>query len=112
MSTFSIIPIAESHLEEVASLESLCFSEPWSANALRLLLQNDGCGFVAVDASRRVLGYGGMLIAPDEAQITNIAVHPESRRLGVGRALLGAMIGEAKLRSLVQLSLDSQMMNP
>ena len=106
MSAFSILPIAESHLEAVAALESLCFAEPWSANALRLLLQAEGCGFVAVDREQRVLGYGGMLIAPDEAQITNIAVLPESRRLGIGRAMLHAMIGEAAARSLVQLSLE------
>jgi ribosomal-protein-alanine N-acetyltransferase len=45
-----------------------------------------------------VVGYGGFWCAGGEAHISNIAVHPEFRRQGIGSLLLTAMIeGAAKL---------------
>ena len=109
--TYCILPLAEEHLEEVAHLESLCFSEPWSVASLRFLLSEAACGVVALSPAGRVLGYGGMVIAPDEGQITNVAVHPDSRRMGVGRAVTEALAAEAHRRSLPSVSLEVRASN-
>ena len=60
-----------------AELEKLCFAEPWSAKSLELLT-NDGIGVGMVCRKDGIVcAYGGMLVAVDEGQITNIATHPD-----------------------------------
>lgn len=99
------------HLVAVAALETACFSEPWSENALALLLGEAAVGFVALDGEENPVGYGGMMLAPDEGQITNVAVHPKHRRKGIGAAIVVAMIEECERRGLGELSLEVRVSN-
>ncbi len=104
--SFTVRMIQKDDLPSVARLETLCFAEPWSEHALELLLSDGALGVVAVSDGGEVLAYGGMLLAPDEGQITNIATHPDFRRLGAGRQILRALIREANNRSLSTLALE------
>lgn len=105
-----ILPINASHLDTVAEIESLCFPEPWSARALELLLGDAATGAVILREGR-VIAYGGMLLAPDEGQITNVAVHPDFRRCGCARAILHALCAEAEQRQLEQIVLEVRASN-
>ncbi len=105
-----IVPLSRPHLAGVAELERLCFSSPWSEQALELYL-TDGVAFVAVDAGGQVLGYGGMLPSGDEGEILNLAVHPDARRQGLGGALLDALLAEAKRRGLSLIALEVRVSN-
>ena len=98
------------HLPGVAELEALCFSDPWSENALKLLTGPDAFGMVAIE-NGQILGYGSMLIAPDEGQILNLAVHPDHRRAGLGRMILNRLLAEAISRKLGQVSLEVRVSN-
>lgn len=104
------IRMTETHLASVAEIERLCFSEPWSEDALRLLLTDAAVGFVC-EENGCALAYAGMLLTPFEGQVTNVAVHPQSRRRGLGRALTEAMIAEAEKRGLEQISLEVRVSN-
>ena len=108
---FQIELLRAEHLEAVAELERLCFSEPWSENALAFLLGDAALGLVALDENGRAIAYVGMLIAPDEGQITNVAVHPSARRQGIGRALIDQLILDAAARGLEQISLEVRASN-
>ena len=93
-------------LEGVAALEKLCFNEPWSAKSLELLT-NDGIGVGMVCRKDGIVcAYGGMLVAVDEGQITNIATHPDFRRMGYGKAVVEALIKYAKNNRLDSISLE------
>ena len=93
-------------LEGVAELEKLCFSEPWSAKSLELLTKEGiGVGMVC-RKDGIVCAYGGMLVAVDEGQITNIATHPDFRRMGYGRAVVEALVKYAKNNRLDSISLE------
>lgn len=84
------------HLEGAAELERLCFSSPWSVNSLKLLTNDGiGVGFVC-ELDGKVVAYGGMLVAVDEGQITNIAVHPDYRRRGLASTVLNSLMRHAK----------------
>ena len=107
---FALLPIAQAHLDAVAEIESLCFSEPWSARSLSLLLSDAAIGIVALYEGR-VIAYGGMLLAPDEGQITNIAVHPDFRRCGAARKILTRLQLEAASRGLFQIALEVRASN-
>ena len=98
------------HLPQVAQVEALSFADPWSENALALFTTDGAYGAVCV-ADGRVMAYGGILWAPDEGQIINIATHPDARRRGMAAAILEHLIDAARLRGCEQLSLEARVSN-
>ncbi len=62
-------------------------------------------------AAVTVTAYGGMLITVDEGQITNIAVHPDYRRAGLGTAIVRALLRHAKDCHLESVSLEVRASN-
>lgn len=105
-----VVPFSRAHLADVAELERLCFSSPWSEKALELYL-TDGIAFVAAGADGRALGYGGMLPSGNEGEILNLAVYPDARRQGLGGALLDALLAEAGRRGLALVALEVRVSN-
>lgn len=100
-----IIRMSREHLDEVAQIEQISFSDPWSVESLELMLGEQAMGLVALEDGR-VLGYVGMMCVLDEGQIINVATHPDARRRGVGRSLMIAIEQSAKERGIVFLSLE------
>ena len=75
-----IVPMTADHLDEVAELERICFSTPWSRNMLAEELDNYLSAFlVALDDNDKVAGYAGLQAVLDEGYITNVAVRLEVR---------------------------------
>ncbi|MBQ2385508.1 MAG: ribosomal protein S18-alanine N-acetyltransferase [Clostridia bacterium] len=101
----TIEKMSREHLSEVASIEEMSFSLPWSLESLELMLTEQASALVALEDGR-VLGYVGMMCVLDEGQIINVAVHPDARRRGVGRSLMEAAQTYAKERGIVFLSLE------
>lgn len=100
-----VIPLTEEHLADVAEIERLCFSEPWSEKSLRLLTESGGFGAVAV-SDGRVLAYAGMTTVLDEGAVTNIATHPSARRQGLGRAVTEALLTYARANAIRTVFLE------
>ena len=56
-----IVPMTADHLDEVAELERICFTTPWSRNMLAEELDNYLSAFlVALDDNGKVAGYAGL----------------------------------------------------
>lgn len=102
--------LTEADLPAVAELESLCFPAPWSENALKMLLGQEGSGIVCRE-NGRVVAYGGVFWGCDEGQITNVAVRPEFRRRGYGEAILSGLLSLAKERGCAEVSLEVRVSN-
>ena len=107
---FEILRVTKEHLPAVAALEAVCFPEPWSTDALNLFLREEAVAFAAVE-NGELLGYIGMLLAPGEGQILNLAVFPKARRRGVAKGLVARLIAEAEARGLGSLSLEVRVSN-
>ena len=102
-----IVPMTADHLDEVAELERICFSAPWSRNMLAEELNNAlSALLVALDDSGRVVGYAGVQVILDEGYITNVAVHPECRRQGIAGKLLEVFLNFAQGNKLAFLTLE------
>ena len=80
------------HVSQVAQLEKLCFSAPWSENSISSELTNPlSCWLVALDGDR-VVGYVGSQTVLDESDMMNIAVDPQYRRQGIAQALVEELV--------------------
>lgn len=94
-----ILPMHHDHLEAVLAIEQQVHDRPWSARLFATELDQPGRRYVTAwgqqDGQRRLLGYGGVLLAVDEAHITNVAVDPRARRRQVGSHLVLALLESA-----------------
>ena len=98
---FEIADVTLEHIDEIEELEKLCFSLPWSRQALISQLPDDMHMFIAaIDDDGRVLGYVGMMYVLDEGYISNVAVSPEHRRLGIADSLISALVDKANKKDL------------
>lgn len=96
--------------EKTAELEKICFSSPWSVNALQESCLN-GTTFFIAEINGCYAGYIGIDTALDEGYITNVAVCPEYRKKGVGKALLEKAESFGKDKKLAFLSLEVRVSN-
>ena len=107
-----IVPMTADHLDEVAELERICFTTPWSRNMLAEELDNYLSAFlVALDDNDNVAGYAGLQAVLDEGYITNVAVRPDCRRQGIAGKLLQVFLDFAKGNHLAFLSLEVRASN-
>ena len=101
------VPLQERHLDEAARLETLCFSRPWSRQALAEELENPTAFFLAAeDDTGELLGYAGMHVVCGEGYIDNVAVFPQARRRGVGRLLVQSLVQWLREHEGVFLTLE------
>ena len=99
------------HVPQVAALEKMCFSDPWSENSVASELENPlSCWLVAVEGEQ-VLGYVGSQTVLDESDMMNLAVDPAFRRRGIARALVLALIEELRKMGSRQLTLEVRVSN-
>lgn len=88
-------------VDAVAEIEALCFETPWSKASILHELQENRCArYVVLREDGVTVAYAGVWLVLDEGQVTNIAVHPDRRRLGYG---------EMVTRYMIQLAADSGM---
>lgn len=88
---------------DLAALHARSFTapRPWSAAEF--------AGFLAEPAVFLLTAKGGFLlgrVVADEAELLTLAVAPEARRLGTGRALVAGFAAEARRRGAVQAFLE------
>lgn len=101
--------LKKSDLDEIFLLEQLCFPEdPWSKHAFETEVDNPfSIFFVARDEDvGKMIGYGGIRLMHDIADITNVAVHPDYRGEGIGRKLLELLIRIAKEKNMTAITLE------
>ena len=99
------------HIHAIAALEKCCFSTPWTEQGLEEELHNPQAHFLTALAADTVAGYIGVQEICGEGYVTNVAVLPQFRRLGIGRELLRAAMEGARTRGCAFLSLEVRVHN-
>lgn len=114
-SPIRICPMEERHIKELARLEALCFSAPWSEEGLGAELQSETAVFFVAEKEKEkkkeVLGYAGMHTVLGECYIDNIAVFPQYRGMGVGRMLTESLISWGKEHDALFITLEARSSN-
>lgn len=98
--------MCEENITEIAQLEKLSFSKPWSENSLRNELSNKTSNFFLARINGVSAGYIGVHVILDEAFIANIAVHPDYRNKGIGRKILEQAHTVVKEKGVKTISLE------
>ena len=101
----------DSHIAEIAALEKICFSDPWSEASISSELRNPlSLWLVALDDDR-VVGYVGSQSVLDGADMMNIAIDPAYRRRGVAQELVERLEMALKEKGVICLALEVRASN-
>ena len=106
-----IVNMHESHIAQVAALEKICFSDPWSENSVASELKNPLSCWLVAEEDGVVAGYVGSQTVIDESDMMNIAVHPDHRRKGIAEALVMELVEALKKRESQCLTLEVRASN-
>lgn len=98
-------------LEALAFLEQSCFSEPWSVDGIKSMIETVGSFVVVIEIEEKILGYAAYTSVLDEGMIANICVDPHVRNQGFGSQLLKELIREGKAKGLSVLFLEVRVSN-
>lgn len=107
----NIVPMNEHHVPQIALLERECFADPWSQQSIASELRNPLSLWLVAQEGQTLLGYVGSQTCQDETDMMNIAVSPASRRQGVARALIEALVSALRERGSKQLTLEVRASN-
>lgn len=111
MLDIEVVPFNENHINEVLYISTLSFITPWTRDSIEKELENKFARYVVAVKDNLVVGYGGVWLILDEGHITNIAVHPEYRGIGVGNAVLEALIEICKIERITSMTLEVRKSN-
>jgi len=101
VATLSVDRMRPDDLDDVLVIERASFGMPWSRGAfLYELQQNRAARCWVMREAGRAVGYLCLWEVADEVHVTNVAVHPASRRRGIARTLLAGMLDDARRRGL------------
>ena len=100
-------PMAVSDLDQVLDIERASFPTPWTRAAFCYEIEQNKVARCTVLRGRRgIVGYLCLWEIGHEIHITNLAVHPEWRRRGVARKLLGSALLEGVARGVTLAFLE------
>lgn len=111
MIDFEVCSFEEKYIDQILYIENVSFSDPWSRDSMEKELSNNFARYIVVKKQDLVVGYGGMWLILDEGHITNIAVHPDYRGIGIGNEIVKALIKICIAENINALTLEVRKSN-
>jgi ribosomal-protein-alanine N-acetyltransferase len=105
--SLTVTPATPADITQIAAIERVAFSDPWSTGSFQEALGNPAVFFAcARDAGRTVVGYVVAWFVADEGEIANLAVDPRRWGAGIGQTLLDAALEEGGRRGTAAVYLE------
>ncbi len=101
----------DSDLDAILAIEQRAYPFPWTRGIFRDCLLANYPAWV-MHESHLIIGYGVISLAANEAHILNVCIAPERQGRGHGRALLRALVKQARDRSAARVFLEVRPSNP
>lgn len=100
-------------VEAVHEIELASFPTPWTLDSFHYEMRENNFAhyIVAENESGKIIGFCGMWLVIDSAQITNVAVVEAARGLGIGESLMRNAMHIAKERNVDVMSLEVRVSN-
>lgn len=98
-------PMRDADVGEVIGIERSSYQFPWTEGIFYDCLRVAYLCRVALQG-QRIMGYAVMSMGAGEAHILNLCVRQESRRMGVGRALIRYLLEQAEEAGMAEAFLE------
>lgn len=98
-------------LGDIIEIERVSFAYPWSSSFFLQELKVTCARSLLALVDERPVGYIIYWALPREIDIHNLAVHPACRRRGIGKALLEAVIDQARREDVTRVTLEVRKSN-
>ncbi|WP_186578525.1 ribosomal protein S18-alanine N-acetyltransferase [Aquibacillus kalidii] len=99
-------------INQVAVIEESSFAVPWTKDIYeKELTENPYANYFVIEMMEQIVGFCGLWVVIDEAQITNIAISPQYRGYKLGAALFQYVINQAVTLGAIRLSLEVRKSN-
>ena len=95
-----------SDADEIAAMEEVTFAMPWSRKDFWAEAVNENAIYIVGTTDNKIAAYAGAWISFEEAQVTNVAVHPDYRGQGIGTKLFAKLIEEVKTKGVTAITLE------
>lgn len=106
MQTPEIRPAEQAELEAISRLERENFSFPWRLSDFERMRADGDKMLLCAVLGGVCLGYIGLYILPDGAEIMTLAVEPDARGRGVGTLLVSAALRRLQSRGVQTVFLE------
>ena len=106
MQTFTIAELKSEDAAHAAEIERMIFTMPWSEKGFRSSIESPDTEYLGVWTENEMVAYCGFLQSLDEADITNVAVHPDYRQRGIAYAMLKELMEKGKKRGVERYTLE------
>ena len=106
MNAYKIEKMTAEDIAAVTEIERMLFSMPWSENGFLSALQSQDTEYLVVWMEDKIVAYCGFLQSFDEADITNVAVHPDYQNRGIAYAMLSMLMDVGKARGIERYTLE------
>ena len=100
-------------IDRIAEMEKICFpEEPWSRDMVAAEFSGlNPSRYYVAEEDGQILAYAGIWLLPPEGYITNVAVHPQERRRGLGSQILQKLIDEGLAEGVTDVTLEVRVSN-
>lgn len=88
----SIVEMTFKDFEEIKDILQTDFDEFWSQNILKSELESELSKYFVARKDGKIVGFAGVIILPDDVEITNIVTKKNERKRGIGKLLLDKLI--------------------
>jgi [ribosomal protein S18]-alanine N-acetyltransferase len=112
----TIRPLEGLDLDRASAVHGEAFAtlgeRPWAPQEIAELLATPGVAGLLLQRDGEAIGLALFRTVADEAELLTIAVHPNHRRLGAGKALLSKVMDLSRARGAQSLFLEVGVDNP
>lgn len=98
-------------LDAIAALEEECFSDPWTRRMLADSFLSPRFQGIVLEEDGVIVGYGGVSVAFEEAEIELVAVSEMYRCCGRGRTIVEDLLSIAREKGAEKVFLEVRVSN-
>jgi len=113
LSTIRIDLMRRRHVRQIQKIEQRVYPRPWSPAVFATEIEQIGHGriYVVAHAGRHLVGYAGLMVVPDSAHITNVAVEPAQHRHAIATRLMLTLARESIKLGCPAMTLEVRVSN-
>ena len=95
-----------SDLDEIKDILEKDFDDFWNYNIFKSELKNQNSIYFIAKQSNEIIGFVGILLILDTAEITNIVVKKSFRGNGISKILMNHIINYCQEKNIVKINLE------